>query len=199
MFRCAIMFFAIAAVLLAQDLPARRGLGEILEDPDPPREAMIIAGPGFSASSLKELVDKSEVIVVGTAEKAVGRLRPNSNTIETDVFVLISRVLKGTESKDKRLIVEQVGGTWKDRTLVPLTTRLLKPGDTYVFFLQRDRRPIPLPVVPDTNRYIMLNDGNGMFQVKEGKVQIGESAPTIRQHHGEDLDTVLSAVRAGMN
>lgn len=167
--------------------------------PWPPKHAMIISSPGFIASSFKELIDKAEVIVVGTAEKAIGRLRPNSDTIETDVFVLITRVLKGAESSDKRLIVEQLGGTFEDRTLIPLTTQPIKPGDTYIFFLRRDRRPLALPIVAETNRYTMLNDGNGQFRVKEGKVQIGEAAPSIRQHNDESLDAILSTIRAQLN
>lgn len=159
----------------------------------------MIISSGFIASSLKELTDHAEVIVVGTAEKATGRLRPDSDTIETDVSVLITRVIKGTESKDKRLIVEQLGGTWEGRTLVAWGVQPVKAGETYVFFLQRERRRLRLPVVPDTNRYTMLNDWNGRFQVNEGKVQIGESAPDIRQHNGQSLDAVISAIRAQMN
>src|SRR5579871_6446882 len=105
--------------------------------------------------SLKSLCDGSDVIVEGSVETSVGRqvgTWPNSR-IETDLWVSITRVLKGPEKLSK-LVVSEKGGALGDYREIVENRRAMQPGERYILLLQSDGRP-GIPEIPGLARYFV--------------------------------------------
>lgn len=189
-------------LLLPIGLMAQVGRRAVGVNPGPAKDAIIFADTS-TPSSLREMFTKAEVIVVGTIDKAVGRDRPGSDTIETDLFVSVSQVLKGADRiPNNKLIVMQLGGKIDDRVLEVAEEKPIAQGETYVLSLVLDRRPVvsKLPVVSGTPRFQFLGGWNGQFKITNGKVNCGPLAsPGLKERNGSRLDDLVTALRSETN
>lgn len=126
-------------------------------------------------TTLRELVDRSETIVEGAVELLLPARRRNPSSpasLETDIVVLVPRVLKWAVSGPKatKLIVTQTGGQKGDLDVVVEGAPLMRAGERYVLFLTRDTRP-ELPDYQGLARFLVCGRMSGRFAVKDGRIQ----------------------------
>ncbi len=182
-------------LMYSQQGPGRRRPNE---KTPPPRDAIVFVTPAWAPQSLRDLVEKSDAIVLGTVKRAVGRLKPgDSRDIETDFFVSVTEVLKPRgELNNAEIIVAERGGTFEGRQDTRADDTLLAPGETHVLFLGADRR-LGLPLVPDTPRFIVRGLWQGKVKIEQGKVRIRnyQTAQWLREHDGEDAAKFLNSIR----
>jgi hypothetical protein len=155
---------ALAACASAQNGRVRAG-----EEPPQPQRGEIhaIADPA-PIRSFKELCGKADVIVEGVVETDASRLMPGRAThIETDFWVAVDRVLKGSIDTPE-LVVSEMGGTFGELHLI-MNFPLLQRGGRYVLFLYAEKRP-GIPPVPGLPRY-QAEIFYGTFKVVAGKIQ----------------------------
>jgi hypothetical protein len=148
LFLSAVLTVTWAAACFAQQS------GRVLGGEEPPQpirgEVRAIADPVL-IRSLGELCKRVDLIVEGTVETDAARMMPSRGVhIETDFWIKVDRVLKGSVDTDK-IVVSEMGGTVGDLHLI-MNFPLLQRGERYVLFLYADKRP-GIPSVPDLPRY----------------------------------------------
>jgi hypothetical protein len=164
LFLSAVPIATWAAACLAQES------GRVLGGQEPPQpvrgEVRGIADPVL-IRSLGELCKRVDLIVNGTVETDAARMMPGRGVpIETDFWIKVDRVLKGSVDTDK-IVVSEMGGTVGDLHLI-MNFPLLQRGERYVLFLYTDKRP-GIPPVPDLPRY-QAEIFYGTFAVDAGYV-----------------------------
>ncbi|HEY6341050.1 MAG TPA: hypothetical protein VIY49_06125 [Bryobacteraceae bacterium] len=146
----------LSAVLIATWASAcfAQQTGRVLGGQEPPQpvrgEVRAIADPAL-IRSFGELCKRVDLIVEGTVETDAGRMMPGRGLpIETDFWIKVDRVLKGSVDTDK-IVVSEAGGAVGDLHLI-MNFPLLQRGQRYVLLLYTDKRP-GIPPVPDLPRY----------------------------------------------
>ena len=145
---CAVLIATWADACFAQQ--SGRVLGG--QEPPPPMrgEVQAIADPA-PMRSFGELCKRVDLIVDGTVETDAARMMPSRGVhIETDFWIKVDRVLKGSVDTDK-IVVSEMGGAVGDLRLI-MNFPLLQRGQRYVLLLYTDKRP-GIPPVPDLPRY----------------------------------------------
>jgi hypothetical protein len=148
LFLSAVLIATWAAACFAQQT------GRVLGDQEPPQpvrgEVRGFADPA-RIRSFGELCKRVDLIVEGTVETDAARMMPGRGLpIETDFWIKVDRVLKGSVDTDK-IVVSEMGGTVGDLRL-KMNFPLLQRGQRYVLLLYTDKRP-GIPPVPDLSRY----------------------------------------------
>jgi hypothetical protein len=159
------LLVALATSAFAQQT-GRLGAGE--QPPQPLRGVIHGFADPMPVRSFKDLCDRADAIIEGVVEADASRMMPGRDSrIETDFWIAVSRVLKGSVDTPK-IVVSEMGGTFGELHLI-MNFPLLQRGERYVLFLHADKRP-GIPPVSGLPRYgaeIFF----GTFKVDAGKIQ----------------------------
>jgi hypothetical protein len=142
------LLVALATSAFAQQT-GRLGAGE--QPPQPLRGVIHGFADPMPVRSFKDLCDRADAIIEGVVEADASRMMPGRDSrIETDFWIAVSRVLKGSVDTPK-IVVFEMGGTFGELQLI-MNLPLLQRGERYVLFLHADGGPASLrfPVYPDT-------------------------------------------------
>jgi hypothetical protein len=181
-------FLAVSAYA-QQDGRVRAG-----ETPPPPLRGEIHAiGDPMALRSFKDLCVKADAIVEGVVETAASRLMPGPAHVETDFWIAVDRVIKGSADAHK-LVVSEMGGTYGELHLI-MNYPLLQTGQRYVLFLYADKRlgVPPIPGLPRFNAEIFY----GTFIVDGGTIRpIIVRSPLLEKYTGMTPDEFAIAIAA---
>ena len=165
---------------------AKRSLGSRQRLPWPPAEGtthfMLTPAPGSQPQSLRELADASLLVVEGTVQ-AVLPVRQVTQHLETDVVILISRVVKGPNISGG-IAITQFGGVLGKYTEMPSSVFAHENGEnTGSLFLTQDKRPSP--EVPGIPRYWIVGQWVGDVRTDGASaVHFNHGAPdSLRQRY----------------
>ena len=174
------------AIMGVASLSAQSGvLGRGQRPPWPPAEGtthfMLTPAPGSQPQSLRELADASLLVVEGTVQ-AVLPVRQVTQHLETDVVILISRVVKGPNISGG-IAITQFGGVLGKYTEMPYQYSLMKTGEHCLLFLTQDKRPSP--EVPGIPRYWIVGQWVGDVRTDGASaVHFNHGAPdSLRQRY----------------
>lgn len=149
--------------------------------------------------SLHDLVSKAELIIDGTVLSVLPsfNLSPNDPySIETDSLIGVTKVIGGSLPATLRTIsVAQLGGKVGGAEAVVADDPLLKPRETYIFFLVRDDQR---KVANSTGfpRYAVVGIWSGKAKVEGGKVRFSANASTdLRGHNDQGVATFIAEVQ----
>jgi hypothetical protein len=168
--------------------------------PPPGGRAILIADPAFTPNSLKELVEKADLILDGEVASVLPTRLGNperSTSLETDSVILITKVLKGGEPPSThRIIMSQPGGKRGGLEVVPSDDPLVEKGERYILFLTADNRP-NLPDYPGMPRFYLTGAWNGKFNVRQGNIKTNpRSTAGVRGHEDLPVDAFLGRIAA---
>jgi hypothetical protein len=153
--------------------------------------------PGALPGSLDQLIENSSLIVDGYVQSVIPPwVEVEGQFLNTDVIVLVTRILKGT-LPEKQIVVSQIGGTLGQFTQVPSQYTVMQQGEHVVLFLAPDVRA-NTPVHAEIPRFAIRGEFVGLFRERDGKVQLSKGTPAgLREKYdGMDLQQVLSDVAA---
>ncbi len=107
----------------------------------------ITVSPLDAISSLEDMAVKADLIVQGSVERVLpSRFHDPSlpGTIETASLFAIQRVLSGEDrSTNGRILISQMGGRSDDFVATVPQDALLREGQEYFLFLDRETRDLP--------------------------------------------------------
>ena len=83
--------------------------------------------------SIAQRVAQSQIIVEGTVTQNVCFQSPSNERIYTASTIWVSKILKGA-LPDNKIILIELGGSIGDKTLLPIPSLKLTPGETGLFF-----------------------------------------------------------------
>lgn len=138
-------------------------------------------------SSLKELKNDSEVVIIGSVEKQLKtynlakdatdptKENPDFVILGTDYLVNVEKYLKG--SGEKQIIMTQEGGELNGKKQRIEGRTPIKLGDKYVFFLKKN---------PD-NKYMFGGDPF-KFSLSNGKVKVDSDNTKFEEKFPEKSD-----------
>lgn len=163
-------------VMFAVTLSAQQVRGHYGEEPQILKgEIHAIVDP-VPLRSFKQLCERADAIVEGVVETDATRRMPGPGVhIETDFWIAVGRVVKGSVATPK-IVVSEMGGTFGELHLIT-NLPLLERGERYVLFLYEDKRP-GVPPVPGLARF-EADTFYGTFKLDAGKIQ-----PFSREHFG---------------
>jgi hypothetical protein len=192
MVSCMYLLVALGAPAFPQQTGRVRA-GEV--PPQPLRgEIHAIADPA-PLRSFKELCDRADAIVEGVVETDASRMMPGrGDHIETDFWIAVSRVFKGSVDTPK-IVVSEMGGTFGELHLI-MNFPLLRRGERYVLFLYADKRP-GVPPVPGLLRY-EAEIFYGTFRVDAGKTQLFFRDPFEGKYTGLTLEAFAGEITAAL-
>lgn len=192
-----------------------RGDGSTLPLPPPPptnRATFALSiTPDYLPGSLEQLCDSSTLIVEAHVEAIQSpeqnlsyppgtqlvqeRSRPIFLYLETDAILVVSQVLKGSESI-RQVVISQKGGVLGRYTELPIQYDLLEEEEHYILFLTDELRP-NLPEVSGIPRYALNGSWTGMFRIDEGRVYLSpDAAAPIRERlDGRSSREVIAEIR----
>jgi len=149
--------------------------------------------PGYLPESLEKLCTSSNLIVDAYVQSTFPPRILTSN-LETDVVLIVRRVLKGPQSI-REVVVAQRGGVYGAFRSVPTQYPLMEPGDRYILFLTDDSRS-NLPDRSIVRRWI-TGAWVGMFKVANNTtVRLTRGTPaTLRdQYDGTRLENTMADI-----
>src|SRR5690242_18495928 len=117
----------------------------------------------------RELVDRSELVVVGTVRRAESRIRPDTGWVVTDYEIAVEETLKGSPSAT--VIVSEVGGVAEGRFTVVSDGVTYRVGQRVMTFL----RPT------GDGSYVTTAMSNGKFEFARN----GEGASIVLRDSGD--------------
>lgn len=191
-------FLLVAATAVSPSL-----LGQTSAKPGPlPPPARGIArlhitpAPGQVPTTLKELVDKSSLIIEGTVIKTLPPRETSPGSLETDAIISVTRTLKGVTATPQ-IAVAQRGGTTPVFTSVPAQYSLFQVGGDYLLFLIDDKRGTA-PDIVGTKRYLVTGIWSGNFHFQDGRLELKIDEPdSLRKNYvGQTREQVIAAVVA---
>ena len=112
--------------------------------------------------------------------------------IETDFWIAVNRVLKGSVDTP-RVVVSEMGGTFGELHLI-MNFPLLQPRERYFLFLYADKRP-GVPPIPGLPRY-SAEIFYGTYKVEAGKIQTFFLDPFERKYAGLTPEAFAAEVSA---
>ena len=181
----------LSVVLIAasgQDSKPR--IGE--EPPLPLRGEVHVIVDSAPLRSFQELCEKSDAIVEGVAETAADRMMPAGwARVETDVWIGVTRVLKGP-AEMRKVVVAEDGGTFGELHVIA-NYPLMQRDERYILFLWKDRRP-GIPPIADLPRYRIYNIAFGKYPVENGKIHLTSGGFT--KYDGVSVDAFAAEIAA---
>jgi len=160
-----------------QPPPPLRGEFRVMVDPAPLR-------------SFQELCEKSDAVVDGVAETAAARMTPGRGAgVETDVWIGVTRVLKGPAEMHK-VVIAEAGGTFGELRVITNYPPLQR-DERYILFLWKDTRP-GIPPVGDLPRYRIYNMAFGEYPVEDGKIHLAKGGFT--KYDGVSVDAFSAEI-----
>jgi hypothetical protein len=133
----------------------------------------ITPAPNSQSQSLGELSKASGLVIDGTVLTVSPRVI--NRRLETDVIVLVNRVVKGPEKLTK-VVLTQRGGILGGYKELSAEYSLMSPGERYVFFGIVDDRP-GIPPIAEISRYLIEGEWVGLFRLNGGNVYLSPGAP----------------------
>ncbi len=142
--------------------------------------------------SLSQLAESAELIVDGIVLANLPAFNYNpkiSISIETDSTIAVNSTIKGAiEGGEAVFLLGQHGGRVGELEVEAVNSPIVKSGERYIFFLNRDEREIP-----DTGsklpRYYVIGVWSGLVRVETGKVRFAETAESsLRQSENSSVD-----------
>lgn len=133
------LFIFIATFLFALSLSANATIVEII--------------------SVAELVEKSNLVVVGTATKKESYYIADSSMILTDVHIKITNEIRG--ECDDEIVVVLEGGTVGERTTFVLDGPVFSIGKEVLLCIEK---------IKDSKKYRVFGFNQGKFDIEDGKV-----------------------------
>lgn len=129
---------------------------------------VITVSPIDSFLSLEDLAAQADLIVLGTVERVLpSRFHNPSNpgSLETDSLIAVQRVLSGEDrSTNGRLLISQIGGKAGEFTAIVPQDTLLREGQQYFLFLDRETRD-DMPNSTGAPRYVITGVWMGKVPV----------------------------------
>lgn len=180
----------VTAVAAAQQGRVRAGE----EPPLPVRGEIHVHADPMLVRSLSDLCARADAIVEGVIETDSSRLMNRSSPVETDLWIAISRVLKGSIDTPK-LVASQMGGTYGELRLVT-NYPLLQTGQRYFLFLSTEKRP-DVPAIPGLPRY-RAETFYGAFIVDTGRIRPVNNDPFQGRYTGMTPDEFAAEITADL-
>jgi hypothetical protein len=189
----AIGLLAILAASAFAQQTGRLRTGEL--PPEPLRgEIHAIADPA-PVHSFQDLCGRAAAIVEGVVETDASRMIPGrGRQIETDFWIAVTRVLKGSVDNPK-IVVSEMGGTVGELHLI-MNFPLLQRGERYVLFLYAENRP-GIPPVNGLRRY-QSEIFYGTFKVDGGKVQSFFNDPFVGKYNGLTTEAFAAEIATAL-
>ena len=142
--------------------------------------ALALAAPAAATSAVllprEQLVKKSELVVQATVGRHVSEWNEERTHILTRTTLQVSSYLKGRG--DTELVVEQLGGTVGDKTMVVSGDAQLRPDQEVVLFLKRGEGGVVFLTALSQAAYSVSKDGRvqrdlsgiSLFRSVQGKL-----------------------------
>lgn len=156
--------------------------------------AMSVFYPGYS---LDDLIERSEVIVIGTVKEAVAsRKGPGlrEETIFHDIIIGVGRYLTG-EKVDNEITLRQLGGTIGNESFFVDNQPFFIKGDRILLFLHQGNAPVILLSGEETSReiygvtaglqgYFHADDGDTVYDSQGDEYSLTEIENRIKELRG---------------
>jgi hypothetical protein len=188
--RVLLLLGIVAASAVAQQGRVRAGE----EPPLPTRGELHVHADPMLVRSLNELCARADAIIEGVVETEASRLMSRSSPVETDFWIAINRVLKGSIDTSK-LVASQMGGTYGELRLIT-NYPMLQTGQHYVLFLDSEKRP-GLPAIPGLPRY-RAETFYGCFIVDGGRIRSVFNDPFQGKYTGMTPDEFAAEISADL-
>lgn len=122
---------SIAQIVCAQE--SRRRIGDPLPSAQGAVDLHVTPNPRDLPSSMRDLVDRSVLVVDGTVTKVYPARETSPRALETDALITVTDVLKGSKSIN-RIVISQ-GGGFKDGLVInPVQYSLAEVGVRCLWF-----------------------------------------------------------------
>jgi hypothetical protein len=170
------------------------------QDPCPRGSRTITFDTNAGATSLEDLIQRSEVILVGAVVNVLPATRLNSERldliwlIETTSLISVNELLMGTLAPGTRTIsISQAGGRVEPCTLVVPKDPLVSLGEDYVLFLFQNKRTNP-PNTTGSPRYARVGD---MAKIANGKIQfLPGVSEGLHKYDNTDATAFIATLKA---
>jgi|GEM_PF-3209744 len=126
-------------------------------------------------TTLKGLSAISDAIVEGVVENVLPSRKASPSNIQTDIRFTVVKSFK-TSLPLNELMISQTGGAVGTYEVVPQQYELMQPGQRYLLFLMRDRRP-STPVLIGAPPYTILGAWIGSFGISNNKIHVSKMSP----------------------
>lgn len=146
--------------------------------------------------ALIPLCQRSNLIIQGQVASVLPARKLGLRSLETDVIVTVSSVLKGT-SEAPQVVISPRGGTIGQFTEQPTQYDLMKPGERYILFLTDDDRK-NIPAVPGIPRHWITGFWAGIFRVDGQTLHLPSGAPKMLRdkYDSADVQTAFKDITA---
>ena len=164
-------------------------------NPNQPDVAEFTLTPVRQYTSLKDLVEDSDLVVEGDVAQvlAARETNPHTHSLATDMLFKTIRVLKGANLT--QVLVFQNGGSLGVYQRIPKQFHLMKEGEHYILFLTRDRHQTPSPTYGSL--YEITGGWPGLFKVNHGQLELSPAThPDLQnRYEGKAASTLLSDIK----
>jgi hypothetical protein len=159
----------------------------------------VTPAPDDVVDTLKQLCDRSSLIIEGTVKSSLLPRQLSPSNLETDAIISVTRLLKGAAS-NLDISVSQRGGTLGNFTISPTQYAIMQPGEKYLLFLKEDNRP-NIPLLSGAKRYFVTGFWSGLFFLNAGKMQVNADNPDAlrKTYEGLSEEQLLSKVADAIN
>ena len=156
----------------------------------------VTPNPRDIPATLKDLVDRSTLIVDGTVTKTYPSRETSPGALETDAIIDVADVIKGPKAIQK-VAISQRGGSKDGIVINPVQYSLVEPGTRCLWFLTDDKRP-DAPPLDSVSRYFVTGAWSGMLCVENDKIQVRARQPDRfrLRYQGQTLEQVKSEVQS---
>jgi hypothetical protein len=186
--RVLLLLGIVTSIAAAQQNRVRAGE----EPPLPTRGEIHVHSDPMLVRSLSELCARADAIVEGVVETDASRLMSRPSPVETDFWIAINRVLKGSIDTSK-LVASQMGGTYGELHLLT-NYPMLHTGQHYFLFLNTEKRP-GVPAVSGLPRY-RAETFYGAFIVDNGRLRSVFNDPFQGTYTGMTPDEFAAEIAA---
>jgi hypothetical protein len=170
--------------------------------PVPPGGKVVMeVTPRGVPTSLRQLVDMSDVIVDGFVASVLPSFNPNQNAdkpgAETHSIVAVSSVLSGAiPNRSTNIVVAQMGGKAGKWDVAIEGDTLPVQGERYILFLTNDDARKEVPNTTALPRYVVVGVWSGKVRVVNDRISFpAHASSTLQQNNSTDVSRFIQTVK----